>query len=267
MRQPNTLVLPDDVEQYVLLVGGEHPPLVTEIVMEATLRCQELANNKGFFTYKCSSKQDTPFTLAITGIGPSATEIAVVEYVSCGTRLVLRAGTSGALSHSIELGSVVITDKALRYDGVSNLYIGKRFKAIANRKVVEALISSAKELKVRYAVGTTLTTAGFYAMGETSTGGKIPSFRNKIGDGFEPIALAELRQLQATKKVLNVEMEAATLLTLARIYKVKSGAVCGISNRVPWREDEQIKFTHKALRNAIHVAVGALDYLHVRQMA
>ena len=121
VRQPNTMVLPDDVDEHVLLIGGEHPGLVTEILNEFVHSCREVAHNRGFFTYGCRFRQLTAFTLGITGVGPSATEIAVVEYAKCGARTFIRAGTSGGLSNIARLGSVVITREALRYDGVSDL--------------------------------------------------------------------------------------------------------------------------------------------------
>ena len=261
VRQPNTLVSRDDIEQHAIIVGGEHPALVAEIMEEITVQCQKLVENRGFFTYRCKSRQGLPFTLGITGIGPSATEIAAIEYASCGARVFLRVGTSGALSDALELGSVVITTEALRYDGVSDLYIGKKFRALADEEIVKVLVSSAAALGKEYAVGTTLSTAAFYAMSAPSEAEEYsPGSQNFFKD-FKPASMAKLWKLRAAAQVLNVEMETATLLTLARLYRLKAGSVCGISNRIPCGEDEQIRFTESALRNALCVGVDALDSL------
>ena len=261
-RQPNTLVSIEDVEEYVILVGGEDPSLTHRILSDAVPSSQQIAESRGFITLKCESAKAMPFTLAITGVGPSATEIAVTEYANCGARVILRAGTSGALSDKLEIGSVVITTKALRFDGVSDLYTWRRLKAIADAKVVEALKCSAKNLSIKYAPGLTVTTSSFYAMGGTSEDGKIAFSGKGSVANFEPTGLAKLRDLIARDKPLNIEMESATLLILARLYGLKAGSVCGISNKVPWEEGEQAKFTELALRNAILVAIGALDCLH-----
>lgn len=251
-QQPNTMVTRGDVESCIILVGGEHPPLVLKLVAAMTTSCQPVQENRGFFTYRCHTKQDVPFTLAITGVGPSATEIAFVEYRNCGARLFIRAGTSGALSPDVARGSVVITTRALRYDGVSDLYFTRRFGAIADRGVVRALERSAHKLNIDYHSGVTLSTSAFYAMdGE----------ERSAGMDFVPRGLQMLAELRAKTPVLNIEMESATLLLLSRRYGLKSGSVCGISNQVPWQEGEQVKNTELALRNALRVAVEALDYL------
>jgi uridine phosphorylase len=265
IQQINTGVVSEDVEEQVLLIGGEPASLILELISEVTKSRQLLIECRGFSTYRCKSRRETPFTLAITGVGPSATEIAVIEYSNCGAKVFIRAGTSGALSDTIAVGSVVLTTRALRFDGVSDLYIGKRLRAIANREIVQALEHSAQQLGIDYSIGTTLSTSGFYAMGGMAKAGGI-AFGGGVLDGiFEPQGLKELRNLKRSTQVLNVEMETATLLTLSRIYNLKSGSVCGISNRIPWEIGQQIHNTEMALHNAILVAVEALDYLYGKQ--
>lgn len=165
----------------------------------------------------------------------------------------IRAGTSGALSEAIDKGSVVITTKALRFEGVSDLYVTRRLRAIADHEIVRVLESSAQRLGIKYRSGVTLSTVAFYAMGS------MAAYSDKA---LEPMGIQVLQELKESTPVLNVEMETATLLTLSRIYGMKSGSVCGISNRIPWEEGEQIRHTELALRNSIRVAVEALDNLH-----
>jgi uridine phosphorylase len=266
MRQPHTLIVPNQIEPYVLLIGGEDPPLVIKIVKEITDRCQEVVRNGGFLTYACVSQTGTPFTLGITGVGPSATEIATIEYASCGARLFLRAGTSGALAHtSLQIGDVVITKQALRYDGVSDLYVKRNFKAVASHEVRQALVRSARKLRMKYSVGVTLTSGAFYAMSEVPPYLVTPYHQDSANRHFEPLVLATFRKLVATKRALNIEMETATVLTISRIYGLKAGAVCGISSLVPGKAGEQTSFTNTALKNAILIGVAALDYLRDKQ--
>ncbi len=195
-QQPNTLVTSGDVENCVLLIGGEHPPVVMKLVASVTESCQPVTESRGFFTYRCKTRRGTPFTLAITGVGPSATEMAFVEYHNCGAEVFIRAGTSGALSKAIARGSVVITTSALRFDGVSDLYVTRRFRAIANREIIQALEHSAQKLGIEYRSGVTLSTSAFYAMDDTAM-----SFDTAFGseaqhETFEPRGLRMLQEMK-----------------------------------------------------------------------
>jgi uridine phosphorylase len=262
MRQPHTLIVPNQIRPYVLLVGGEDPPLVIKIVKEITDRCQEMVRNGGFLTYACISHSGIPFTLGITGVGPSATEIATIEYASCGARIFLRAGTSAALGHtSLQVGDIVVTRQALRYDGVSDLYVKRNVKAVASNEVRQALVKSARKLRMKYSVGVTLTSAAFYVMSEVPPHLAMPYHQDSADRHFEPLGLAIFRKLVATKRALNIEMETATVLTISRIYGLKAGAVCGISSLVPGKAGEKTSFTKAALKNALRTGVTALDYL------
>ncbi|MCE8429616.1 MAG: hypothetical protein J5U19_14675 [Candidatus Methanoperedens sp.] len=259
--QPNTLILPKDVEKCVLLVGGEDLPIVKKIIDEIA-NSEEIVHSRGFHTYRCRSiSEGTPFTLAVTGVGPSCTEIAVTEYANCGARIFLRAGTSGGLSSTPKLGSVIITTEALRFDGVSDLYVQKSVKAVADTGVIESLMRSADSQSIEYTKGVTLTTSGYYAMGGISKNGVLSFGGYSIDSKFKPVALGKLQNIVARMSAINVDMETATLFVLSEVYKLKSGAVCGLSNRVPWEPGEQIEFTNLSLKNAIFVAVKAFDYL------
>ena len=261
-QQTNTLVSSGDIEEHVLLVGGEDPALIKRIVSGLLQSHQLVSLSRGFITYRCKSAKATPLTLSVTGVGPAATEIAVTEYSNCGARVIIRAGTSGVFSETVELGSVVISTKALRFDGVSDLYLSRRFHATAHHQVVRALKRSAETLAIGHSLGLTLSTSSFYAMGGTSEYGTIAFSGRTPMANFEPLGLARLRELIPKHEPLNIEMETTTLLILSRVYGLKAGSVCGISNRVPWQERDQIRFAEQALRNAILVGFGAIDNLY-----
>jgi uridine phosphorylase len=259
-RRPNTHVLPQDLEEHVLLIGGEHPSLVVDIVREFA-QSQEVANRRGFLTYRCKTEKGNTFTLGVTGVGPSATEIAVLEYASCGARMFLRAGTSAAAPNTSQhLGDIVVTKEAIRYDGVSDLYVGKKVRALATRKIVDELEHAARELEIGFRTGLTLTSAGYYVTSNIFSGPSDECVGGAVRV-VKPIALMKFLRLLSIKKILNIEMETATLLTLSKIYGLKAGAVSGLSS-LSWNNpSEQIEDAETALRNAIRVGITALDYL------
>ena len=96
------------------------------------------------------------------------------------------------------------------------------YPAVADYRVVIALIQAAEELKYRYHVGITASTDTFYAgQGRPGYNGYFPSHKAHI-----------LKDLQQAR-VQNFEMEASCLFTLASLFGKKAGAVCCIiANRV-----------------------------------
>ncbi|TXT58859.1 MAG: putative Uridine phosphorylase [Promethearchaeota archaeon] len=261
LLQPNTHLKPKDVKKHILLVGGEN---VTDVITILTplSSFKEIATNKGFHTYDCKiDKKGYEFTLCLTGVGPSNTEIAVNELAKCGGRLFIRAGTSGSLRRNHVLESVIITSEALRFDGVSDLYVNKNFKATPSDSVNRALIASAQDLQIDYYLGKTISTSSFYAMGGIYKEGRLEYNGYVPHRNYQPRIFDKFKQLLSKEKFSNIEMEAATLLTLSRILKLKAGVVCGLSNYIPWKPNEQTQHTYKSLENSIHVALRAIERL------
>ncbi len=261
--QSNTLISPEKIRKIALLVSGEDPDLVLHI-LNKELELEEISKSRGFHTYDCNFRdKDTPFTLMITGIGPSCTEIAFTELAICGTRIFLRAGTSGGLLDIIEVGNIVITSEALCYDGVSNLYLKNKKKVIADKEVVKKIVKSAKNLGIKYLKGTTLTTSAFYAMGAKKQNGEILyAGYSSAPKKFTPNGFEKLKEILENKEIINIDMETATLLMLSEIYGMKAGSITGISNKIPWKENEQIKFTNLSLKNSLIVAINTINYFY-----
>lgn len=163
-----------------------------------------------------------------SGIGGPSLEVTLVQIAEFGADTIIRVGTTGALREDIRPGDLVIDEAAVRLDGTSQLYARPEFPAAAAYDVTAALVEAAERLGVRYHVGVGATSASFYTgQGRPSFGGYLPAFAETL-----------IPELQAAG-VLNLEMEAATLFTLARIFGLRSGAVCAVvANRVTgeWNE-------------------------------
>jgi len=93
--------------------------------------------------------------------------------------------------------------------------------------VTAALVEACRALGYRHHVGIGATTASFFAgQGRPGYGG----FKTAASEHL----LDELRQA----RVLNLEMEAAALFTLCRLFGLRSGAICTVvANRATgeWR--------------------------------
>lgn len=217
-KQYHLNVRKGDVPRYVLLPGDPgRVPLIASFWDESKL----LSTHREYVTY-VGKYRGVDVAAVSTGIGGPATAIAIEELLRVGADTFIRVGTTGALREEIELGDLVISLAAVRYDGVSKIYVEPEYPAVASLDVLLALIEAAEELGVRYHVGITASSDSFYV------GQGRPGFKNYL-----PKQWSDIHVRLAEINVLNFEMEAATIFTLANIYGGRGGAVCAvIANRV-----------------------------------
>jgi len=127
----------------------------------------------------------------------------------------------------------------------SKYYVPESYPAIASYEVVLALIEACETLGYRYHVGLTATTSSFYlAQGR-------PGYNNYKNSNTDNI----LPDLQKAR-VLNFEMEASHIFTLAQLYGLRAGAVCAVyANRI------SNEFAVKGEKEAIMAANYAIKIL------
>jgi len=153
-------------------------------------------------------------TLLGTGIGPDNTEIAVVELAGLRDDLTLiRVGTSGSLRREVRPGDLVVTTGAVRLENTSLAYVPEGYPAVAHPDVVAALTDACDGAGVRCHRGLTATAPGFYG----AQGRSVPGFEPKDPD---------LPRRLGRMGVLNMEMEASCLLTLASLRGLRAGVLC-----------------------------------------
>jgi uridine phosphorylase len=234
---------PGDLAEYLLVPGDpDRVPKIARFWDSA----KEVSSNREFRSFTGEYKGVRLSALS-SGIGPACMAIAVNEASSVGVRTFIRVGSTGALQEEIDCGDVIISSAAVRLDCTSNCYIMPEYPATAHYETLLALIEAAESLGIsNYHVGVTATTADFYA------GQNRPS---KAG-GF-PEATDLLPVLQKAG-VLNVEMEAATLLTLAGLWGLRAGAVCAVYNNHVTNEFKPGAGEETAIRIA-NEAVRVLD--------
>jgi len=178
-----------------------------------------------------------------SGIGSACMAIVVNETSNIGVHTYIRVGSTGAIQKDIRCGDVIISSAAVRLDGASNCYIIPEYPAVANYEVLLALIEAAERLGINgYHVGITATTADFYA-GQN---------RPTKGVAFQMVDLLPTLQKAG---VLNFEMEAATLYTLASLYGLRATSICAVyANRCTGEfkpgagEENAIKIANEAVK-------------------
>jgi uridine phosphorylase len=173
-----------------------------------------------------------PMSAASTGIGAPSTAILLEELAKLGVHTLMRVGNSGGLSPRLDLGDLVISTGAVRDDGTSRSYVIPEYPAVADYRVVSALVDAARESGARWHAGITWSLDAFYARNAVATpGGGLGSM--SFGGYWTGAQEERIRDLRSAG-VLNCEMEAGVLLTLAGLFGLRAGAVCVVSDRTPW---------------------------------
>jgi uridine phosphorylase len=207
-----------DLEGPVLLPGD---PERVDVIAECWEHAEELADHREYRTI-AGEYDGESIAATSTGIGSPSAAIAVEELARIGAESFLRVGSCGAIREHIDVGDLVITTGAVRQEGTSDEYVREEYPAIAHEEVVTALVTAAERLDYEYHLGVTCSTDSFYA-GQARSG----------FDGFRAAAAQEQLDELRSAGVLNFEMEASSILTLAGLYGLRAGAVCTVyANRV-----------------------------------
>jgi uridine phosphorylase len=202
--------------------------------------------------------QGTPVSAASTGVGAPGTAIVVEELARAGARVLVRVGNSGGLDPDLALGDLVVTTGAVRDDGTTPSYVTPEYPAVADFRVVAALVEAARAAGARCRAGVTWSLDAFYA--RNARAGDGDALDSMCFGGYRPPAFeTRIREMRAAR-VLNCEMEAGALLTLAGLFGLRAGALCVVSDRTPWRPGEPFDLDRN-MTTAIAVAHAAVARL------
>jgi len=232
---------PGDVARYVLLPGD---PGRVPLISSHWSSFREVARHREYVTHT-GTLDGTPISCTSTGIGGPSAAIAVEELLRVGADTFIRVGSTGALASHVKIGDIIITSGSVRMDGTSNQYVWPGYPAAAHYEVILALIEAAESLDKRYHVGVTASTDSFYP------GQGRPGFK-----GYMNEAASHIVSDAKAAGILNFEMEAATILTLAGIYGARAGAVCAVlasRDRNEFVADAGIEDAVKVANEAVRV--------------
>ena len=208
----------------VLLPGDPGRAL---LLAQALLHEPKMFNhNRGLWGYTGTAADGELLTIQSTGMGGPSAAIVIAECHDLGARTLLRVGTCGGLDPGLELGQLLVVTEALAQDGTSRA-LGAGDRVPATPELVARLSAAA---------------------GPAAT----------IGPGgvHRPVLRRAQRQRAALagRRGLAVEMEAATLLALARRRGARAGVLLIVSDLlIPSR----VRIEPEGLREAEHVSVEA----------
>ncbi|MBD5297473.1 MAG: nucleoside phosphorylase [Paramuribaculum sp.] len=264
-------LLPEQLTDRIILVGD---PGRVDMVASFFDTVDFEVSSREFHTIG-GTYQGKPIMCLSHGIGPDNIDIVVTELdalanVDFSTREVrpehrtlhmVRIGTSGALQPELRIGTPVIAEKAIGFDGVLNYYAGRN--SVADREFEDAFCEAVgwnplwakpyivdadshlvdligRDDMVR---GNTISAVGFY--GPQGREVRLPLANPDLNRRIEEFRFKG-------RKVTNYEMESAPLQGLSLLMGHKAMTVCSIiANRM----------NHEATPNyktAIHDLVGTV---------
>ncbi len=140
------------------------------------------------------------------GIGSAFAGVILEQLIAQGAKNIIIVGSAGSIQKNINVGDVIVINKAIRDEGVSYHYKKPGKYAYADKKLTEKLEKILKLEKINYTIGTAWTTDAPYR--ET---------------------IKKLKKYQK-EGVLCVEMEAAALFAIAEYRKVNITLLINISD-------------------------------------
>lgn len=240
-------LLPEQLTDRIILVGD--PARVNMVAEFFDTRTFEVSSRE-FHTIGGTYK-GKPIMCLSHGIGPDNIDIVITELdalanVDFKTREVrddlrrltmVRIGTSGALQPELTLGTPVVAEKSIGFDGVLNYYAGR--DSVADHGFEKALcehtgwnplwakpyvVDADPELVARVAgddmvLGNTISAVGFYG----------PQGRKVRLDLANPTLNARIEDFEYHgRRITNYEMESAPLAGLGRLMGHRCMTVCSI---------------------------------------
>lgn len=245
-------LLPEQLTDRIILVGD--PARVNMVAEFFDTRDFDVASRE-FHTIG-GTYQGKPIMCLSHGIGPDNIDIVMNELdalanIDFSTREVkpehrtlhlVRIGTSGALQPDLRLGTPVIAEKAIGFDGVLNYYAGRN--EVADLEFEHAMCDAvgwtplwAKPYVVNadehlvdligrddMVRGNTISAVGFY--GPQGRELRLPLANPDLNRRIEEFRFGE-------RRITNYEMESAPLQGLSRLLGHKAMTVCSIiANRM-----------------------------------
>lgn len=184
---------------------------------------------------------ETDGKIAVTsvfGIGGPCAVTTLEEKIAFGIKKFISIGSAGSLQKDIEIGDIVVCDRAIRDEGISHHYLEPAKYAHASQDMTRRIRRSLDEMGIEYVTGTSWTTDAVYR---------------------ETIAEVEHYQKEG---VATVEMEAAALFAVAQHRNVQMGSILTISDslaNLKWQPEFHSEETKAGLEQIFKAALNALQ--------
>ncbi len=194
-RLPLLRVKPSEVAERALVVGD---PARAEQAAGMLEEVRPVGANREYRTWT-GRAGGRRITVASHGVGSAGAGVCFEELARAGARVLVRAGTCGALTDELADGELVVATGAVRDDGLTPRLMPLSYPAVAHHEVVAALLSAAGERGLTARAGLVLATDLFYpspALGvdwKTWQAGRVVAVEMELGALFVVASLHGLR--------------------------------------------------------------------------
>jgi len=201
MYLPILQVDSDDLPSRAIVCGD---PKRAEYIASKLENGKELSFSREYRTF---IGEYEGITLAVVshGVGSPGAAVCFEELIRAGVTSLIRVGTAGSYSVDIPPGSLVISQAAVREEGLTRQLVPIGFPAVADSELVHVMHSIALSMNGKVAKGITLTLDAFF-MG-------VEEFPHKKYQKAGVVA---------------VEMEISSLYIIASLRGVKAAAIVAI---------------------------------------
>lgn len=155
---PHLKIRPGDVAPLAVVVGDPARAEAASHLLDDVTRA---GAHREYVTYTGNYRSKL-VTIASHGIGAAGAAICFEELARAGGRVMIRAGTCGALQPPINDGDLIIGTGAVRDDGYTERVMPIGFPAISHLDVTNALIAASARLNEHVHTGVVMSSDVFY---------------------------------------------------------------------------------------------------------
>jgi len=238
-------MVPGDIAPTVLTPGD---PARVEVFAQLMDEAWKVAEKREYVTYT-GRKDGVPISCTCTGLGCPPTAIGVEELWHIGAKNIIRIGTCGAIQDFIKAGDLIIATGSVRGEHTSEEYISLEYPAVADYRVVRALIDACERLGHRYHLGIIRSHDAYYMESPEAHGDYRARLQKWIDMG-----------------ILCLENEASALFTISSISGIRAGCILSASNPI-WREQPSREEWEAGVRRVVATGIEAAKLLHERGLA
>jgi uridine phosphorylase len=234
-----------DIAPTVLIPGDPgRVALFAELMDEG----RKVAEKREYITYT-GKKGDVPITCTSTGLGCPPTAIGVEELIRIGAKNIIRIGTCGALQPFLKPGHMIIATGAVRGEHTSEEFINMEYPAVADYRVVRALVDACEKLGLPYHLGIVRTHDAYYMESPQALGDYHARLKKWVDMG-----------------VLALENESSTLFVISSMQGIRAGTILASGNPIFSPDADDFDWDVH-IRKMVQAAIEAARLLHERGLA
>ena len=164
--------------------------------------------------------------------------------IRIGTKNIIRIGTCGAIQPFLKPGEMIIATGAIRGDRATEELISIDYPAVADYRIVRALIEACQRLKLPFHLGLVRTHDAFYMESPWASGN-----------------VRERLQKWVDLDVLALENESSVLFVVAGMQGVRAGTIL-LSGHPIFDESGADPNLEQNIRNMVSAGIEAAKILH-----